>query len=238
MAFWSGEKVSERARRIVEPFNKAHIEYNAYTLHMGGEYYRTEHINANKRATRTKALLTPKEPFAIPPGQFAFLLTHEAIALPNDTMAFISMKAGIKFQGLVNISGFHVDPGYQGKLVFAVFNAGPSPVSLQEGMPLFLIWFADLDRPSKMVRNDKPGFHEISNDLIKGMNQEILSLQSLSEEIWETKRKMQVQSAIFKWGAGLATAFVLAITVGLIMISIRVNLFGQSMPGFLHQISY
>jgi hypothetical protein len=41
-------------------------------------------------------------------------------------MAFISMRTAFKFKGLVNISGFHVDPGYKGKLIFAVFNASPT----------------------------------------------------------------------------------------------------------------
>ena len=52
-------------------------------------------------------------PFTIPPGQFAFLLTEEVVSVPPDALAFISIRAKTKFRGLVNVSGFHVDPGYQ-----------------------------------------------------------------------------------------------------------------------------
>jgi dCTP deaminase len=45
---------------------------------------------------------------------------------------------------LINVSGFHVDPGYKGNLVFSVYNAGSSQISLSAGEPCFLIWFADL----------------------------------------------------------------------------------------------
>jgi dCTP deaminase len=64
-------------------------------------------------------------------------------------MGFISIKATYKLKGLVNVSGFHVDPGWSGPLIFAVFNAGPAPVHLQRGLPLFLLWIADLDEPSE-----------------------------------------------------------------------------------------
>ena len=60
----------------------------------------------------------------IPPGQFGLLITEEVVQVPMDAIAFISIKAGIKFRGLVNVSGFHADPGFSGKLKFAVYNAG------------------------------------------------------------------------------------------------------------------
>ena len=85
------------------------------------------------------------EAFTIPPGQFAFLLTEEVVSVPADALAFISIRAKTKFRGLVDVSGFHVDPGYCGQLTFAVFNAGPVPIHLKRGQPIFLIWYASLD---------------------------------------------------------------------------------------------
>lgn len=72
-----------------------------------------------------------------PPGQFAFILAEETVRVPPSAMAFISMRATFKMKGLVNVSGFHVDPGWNGPLIFAVHNAGPGPVHLQRGLPLF-----------------------------------------------------------------------------------------------------
>jgi dCTP deaminase len=54
---------------------------------------------------------------------------------------------------LVNVSGFHVDPGYHGQLTFAVFNAGPVPIHLKRGQPIFLIWYASLDRETAVKKD-------------------------------------------------------------------------------------
>jgi dUTPase len=86
--------------------------------------------------TVTVRKLGEGEAFTIPPGQFAFLLTEEVVSVPADALAFISVRARTKFRGLVNVSGFHVDPGYRGQLTFSVFNAGPAPIHLKRSANL------------------------------------------------------------------------------------------------------
>jgi hypothetical protein len=68
-------------------------------------------------------------------GQFAYLLTEEVVKIPSSAMGLISLKFGVKGPGLINVSGFHVDPGYWGRLVFSVYNAGPSEARLQRHAP-------------------------------------------------------------------------------------------------------
>ena len=49
--------------------------------------------------------------------------------------------------------GFHVDPGYEGRLVFAVFNAGSVPIVVKQEEPTFLLWYVSLDsRPRISIR--------------------------------------------------------------------------------------
>ena len=81
-------------------------------------------------------------------------------------MAFISIKASIKFKGLVNISGFHVDPDFEGKIVFSVLNAGPSPINLTVGKPLFQIWFAELKSISEGYNGKYQKQSGVTGDLI------------------------------------------------------------------------
>ena len=50
-----------------------------------------------------------------------------------------------KNQGLVNISGFHVDPTFSGYLKFAVQNVGPSDIYLRYHEATFCIFFAKLE---------------------------------------------------------------------------------------------
>jgi dCTP deaminase len=189
--FWSGEKLLTH-RTVVEPFNDGQIDCNAYTLRMGEVYYRTGEREAGYEQKKTR--LTAKDCFLIPPGQFAFLLSKETVKIPATAMAFISMRTGIKFQGLINVSGFHVDPGYDGKLIYAVYNASPSAIQICEGDPIFKIWFCDLDNTSKYLFSGK-GLTDISTDMMKGMNKEIYSLQSLADKIRDQQTEINSKLA-------------------------------------------
>ncbi|USA62992.1 hypothetical protein NCF85_16020 (plasmid) [Qipengyuania citrea] len=212
MGFWSGAEILRNAEKedILTPFSEHRIDCSAYTLTMGSEYYITPSENL-KFEPHIKQYLHPKHrlvgedgkdvldekglcveqmggSFQIPPGQFGFLLTQEFIRMPPDTMGFISLKSSAKFKGLINVSGFHVDPGFQGHLIFSVFNAGPSTITFERGQELFLIWFADLEGESqeaieKFARRGKPPLAEIGPQIIGEVSGEMVSLESLSRRI-------------------------------------------------------
>lgn len=182
MSFWSGEKLLLN-RHIVVPFDENQLDCNAYVICMGDVYFRTAEADGE---LKSKTTLKDGETFVIPAGQFGYLLSAEEVNLPIDTMGFLSMRTKFKYQGLINVSGFHVDPGYAGKLVFAVYNAGPLPVHISRGERVFKIWFAELDRRTKMSFPSK-GIYDIDNELVRGMSKEILSLQSLSDQMRDLK---------------------------------------------------
>jgi dCTP deaminase len=191
MAFWSGEKLLEN-KGVVIPFSDGQVDCNAYTLRMGNCYYRT--ADRETGYEQKKTFLTDGESFLIPAGQFAYLLTKEEVNIPHYAMAFISMRTPMKFQGLINVSGFHVDPGYNGKLVYAVYNASPSPIQICENDKVFKIWFCDIDRVSEQFYRGKP-LNDISNEIIKGMSKEIFSLQTVADKIRNLDNAMNARLA-------------------------------------------
>jgi len=154
-SFWSGETLTERLADLIKPFSRERIDCAAYTLAVGPEVYVSPNDQTVDPTTVTVRKLADGEAFTIPPGQFAFLLTEEVVSVPADAIAFISIRAKIKFKGLVNVSGFHVDPGYCGQLTFAVFNAGPVPIHIKRGQPIFLIWYARLDRETAFKKDGR-----------------------------------------------------------------------------------
>lgn len=192
MPFWSGEKLKERLPALVEPFETEAIDCAAYTLHVGFEVYISPDSKISDSNRHTKQKLSPSQAFTIPPGQFGFVMTSETVAVPDDALAFISIKARMKFRGLINISGFHVDPGYRGQLLFSVWNAGPKPLHLEQGQPLFLIWFADLDRVTDS-KKDRTGLNSLEPNFVNGISGEILSLQALSDEHRELEKRLDDQ---------------------------------------------
>jgi len=192
MTFWNGERLAERLTSLVAPADPSAIDCAAYTLSIGQEVYISPTDLTVEPQQQTVRRLADGEAFTIPPGQFAFLTTRERVTVPTDAIAFISMKARIKFRGLINVSGFHVDPGFSGNLVFAVFNAGPAPVHLKQGDPCFLIWYADLNAPSDRVKQG-PGHQGLPTEIINAISGELQSFQGLAKRIKDVEKDLGKQ---------------------------------------------
>jgi dCTP deaminase len=208
--FW-GENLLRRrveAEKLIEPFDSKRIDKAAYRLSVGPEVYVSPTGEPGDARNKPKTRLDDGEPFAIPAGQFGFILTEERVTVPNDALAFISIRATYKFRGLVNVSGFHVDPDFKGRLLFSVFNAGPSPVHLARGDECFLIWYAELREPGdsqpKISRYDGiPS--ELTGPLANGLQ----SLASLDSRINQVER----EQAVIKWASALALGALLTIVL-------------------------
>lgn len=159
------------------------IDCSALKLTLGGECFVTP--NFDDPQPHLKQKLSPGEEVVVPPGQFAFLLTDEVVTIPPQTMGFISLRSKVKLQGLINVSGFHVDPGYHGRLIYSVFNAGPGQIHIARGDPIFLLWIADLDQSSTApYRKDGTASNmAISSDQISAIDRPLHSLQSLSGKV-------------------------------------------------------
>lgn len=117
------------------------------------------------------------EYLTIKSGSFALLMTNEEIRMPYDLMGFIAVKFTYKKLGLINISGFHVDPGYKGKLIFSVYNAGPNDILMRQGQPVFSIFFQrltqdlqDFNTKKKEALIEKLPILDNDKNIIKGKN--------------------------------------------------------------------
>lgn len=209
MSFWDDARWQAQGamQKIVEPFDPTRIEDAKYMLSVGDEVYVSEEEGKN-----TAQKLKDGESFAIDAGQFAFVLTEETVRIPFGVLGFISIRATIKFLGLVNISGFHVDPGYEGKLVFSVFNAGPARIQLKRGDIIFSIWLAELSAPiprTKLI----VGYKDIPSKLITPISGKFTTAYQLEQEVDTLKdditklKAFRLQALVF---LALATPIILA----------------------------
>jgi dCTP deaminase len=221
-AFWSRQRIAERQNKdslfwlpgpaptyAIDPSYKLdpeRLRAASYNLLMGGEVYITPISESDMRSVRT---LKDGEAFIIPPGQFAFLLTHEAVHVPDDAFAFLALRAkALKFQGLVNVSGFHIDPGYNGRLVLAVYNAGPGQIHLRQGQALFEVFFADLDQKTDKPY-DKPIF-SIETHFITPLAGKFETLQGLKSEMEDVQSDLDTrihaierEQSVVRWASAL-----------------------------------
>jgi dCTP deaminase len=187
--FWSGETLRERLKTLIDPFSADRVDCAAYTLAIGSEVYISPN-DQNADPTKVTILkLSEQEAFTIPAGQFAFLISEEVVSVPSNALAFISIRAKSKFRGLVNVSGFHVDPGYRGQLTFAVFNAGPVSIHLKQGQAIFLIWYASLDRETVFKKDGRPQ-KGLNAELITGIAGELQSIAGVSKKLRDTEKSL------------------------------------------------
>ena len=194
MTFWSSQRLEENLGKLTDYPEENMVDCNALTLRVGPEVYVTPGLEQPSPSTHTRQILVERGAITVPPGQFAFLVTEEKITIPSEVMGFISIKATFKLRGLVNVSGFHVDPGWSGRLIFTVFNAGPATIHLERGLPVFLLWIADLDQAS-VKRKDKAGPEGIPPGVISNITGVVDSIYALEKrmkaEIKEVADKQQ-----------------------------------------------
>ena len=198
MGFWSGERLArELPKGLISDFNPKNLDCATYKLCVGEQAFVTADkfgVSAPNDPLITVLSDAPNHTLRIPPGQFAFLLTHETVQVPRTAIALISMRATYKFKGLINVSGFHVDPGWIGKLLFSVYNAGASEVIIKKLEPLFLIVYADLDQPSEKLYAGASQHQEAINpSLLEGMTGQVFSPLMLQRQMEALNGKVAAQ---------------------------------------------
>lgn len=183
--FWSSETLKRRLPHLIEGYREERVVNCAYELTMGHEIF----VGGTKNGVRRS--IGDGEQFSIPPGHFAHLLTEETVEIPPDALGLISMKSRLKMRGLVNVSGFHVDPGFRGRLLFSVYNAGSQDHLISQGTEAFLLWYSSLDRETEDLyegaRSDTVTIPDNDSMAIQG---EVYTPQALTTRVAALERSM------------------------------------------------
>ncbi len=224
MALLSGKKLEELLLEALgTQFDKSRIKQAAYELSLGNETYLTDSVDK-----KPEILSDENSTVSINPGQFALLMAKETISVPNDRMGFISIKASEKLKGLINVSGFHVDPGFNGQLLFSVYNAGPSIITLKKGMPYFLIWFIELSESLKpknaynKIDNSHQNQEGIATKYLDALKNGFLaSPHALQKQIENNQRNVgsiETQTKNYwsnlRWIAGIVLGLLITLNIG------------------------
>ena len=200
--FLTSDDIEKRVNKgeLIEKvtFKKNLLRTVMYDLRLGEEVLVTPQ--------KKPIILEENEVLSIESGQFALLTTEEYLKIPNDVFAFITIRFGYKGKGLVNISGFHVDPGFEGKLVFSVYNVGPTTITLRRKEPVFSIFFYELP---KHVGPKKRKFLHIPLPLIESLaGARVPSLERLEQSVNRNWTYIKVYGTIL---TGLFVAILVAV---------------------------
>lgn len=209
MAFWTSETFIEAGADVVPDFDPSHVVDGSYELSMGPEGFVTGVGSTQKTfLERLGAQLT------IPPGQFALLLTEEAVSVPAKTIGFISIKSRFKINGLVNVSGFHVDPGFRGRLIFAVYNAGGNNILVSRGESLFLLWLAELDRETTHTyRGSRMNQNSIPNSDVMALGETSYSPIAVNQRLETVEANLRTTRTLLNTVLSVAGGFFGALAI-------------------------
>jgi len=199
LSFISKKEIRKRLDSIFgkDKFDETCLSGASYDLRLGSEVLVTPEHEPRK--------LAKGQTLNIRPGQFAILTTEEYLKMPEDLLGFITVKFTYKSKGLVNISGFHVDPGFEGKLVFSVYNTGPSTVTLRNGDMVFSIFFAKIEPPiGYQGRHNKQT--QIPLDIVETFaGAKIPSIQELEDKVNRNWTTLKIYGTII---TGLAVTLI------------------------------
>jgi dCTP deaminase len=167
--FWSSETLKRRvpAEKIVDPYEASAVNACCYELSVGEEAFVT--------------------------GESAkVILTHETLKMPLDVIGLLSIKFGWKARGLINVSGFHVDPGFEGKLVFSMYNAGVQTIHLGFKSRLFLLWLCPVDEPTSDKYHGKHNKQEhLPDEAITNLAARMPSPFSLEKDLESLRNELR-----------------------------------------------
>lgn len=150
-------------------------------------------------------------------GEFALLMTHEMLKLNHEVMAFISVKFTYKKQGLINISGFHVDPNYKGQIIFSVYNAGPNDIVLRYKDPVFMIFFQELQSKKELLGDkSREGYDHIPTGMVAELKGQSITLADNHQKIEKLEHAIKLYGsiAVAIMGSLFAGLIVALITMG------------------------
>ncbi len=236
MSFWSTEKFEQNAatEKIVIPYDRNNLKHGAYELAVGPEAYIT--------SAEVKELLENRQQMTVPSGQFGLIITEEVVCIPTTAIGFISIRASIKFQGLVNVSGFHVDPGFTGRLKFAIYNAGSRDIVLERGERIFMIWLSDLDQPTlDKYQGSREGQMGVAAADVRQLRGDIASPAALKKELQELrtdieKKTSSIEKEILIWRA-VGIALLIAVVGPWLRDALSHNSPGPSHPASVPSVS-
>jgi deoxycytidine triphosphate deaminase len=88
-----------------------------------------------------------KDPLELAPGAYAGVISLECLRLPDHLCARIGSKRALSYDGVILLTGALVDPGYEGHLLFGLYNASQKKVIIRHGRKLCNVVFERLAIP-------------------------------------------------------------------------------------------
>jgi len=185
------------------------IDRAAYNLRLGKDVFRS--------SSEIPQTLTDEDPYVtIRSGDYVLLTTAEYLTMPLDMLGFITLRYRYKKLGLMNVSGFQVDPGFKGKLVFSVFNVGNNDVVLKFQEKMFMLFVTKLEEANKVDPDEKHEHDEQESFSLE----DVIAIKGRSASLVQMESRLgSIESSVTIYGAIVIGALLVlfALVIGLVL---------------------
>lgn len=98
--------------------------------------------------------LKDNDTFPIAPGAYVGVISRESFRFPLNVAGNIGTKRRFSYEGLILLTGNLIEPGYEGHLLFTVYNASNKPAFLQFENTLCSVVFTQLEHSAEQHFHD------------------------------------------------------------------------------------
>lgn len=161
----------------IEPFDAAQIQPASYDLRVGAD--------AAMASTHGKVNIKEKGFLEMAPGDFAIVVTAEAISLDNQHTARFGLRSKWARKGLIATTGPQIDPGFGGRLNIGLTNLTSKKIVLSHLDDFLTVEFHKLAEPvNKPYNGAYQGQESLSNeDLETVLEREVMSLSEMNQTL-------------------------------------------------------
>ena len=185
------------------------VDRAAYNLRLGKDVFRS--------SSDIPQTLTLKDPYVtIRSGDYVLLTTAEYVTMPLNMLGLITLRYRFKKVGLLNVSGFHVDPGFEGNLVFSVFNVGTNDVVLRFQDKMFMLFVTKLEEANDPADEDK---HEHDKQERFSL-EDVIAIKGRSSSLVQMESRLgSIESSVTIYGTIVIGALLVlfALVIGLVL---------------------
>ena len=143
----------------------------------------------------------PDQTLHVDPGRFVGVLSEETLTFPLTIAARFGLRSEFTRHGLIAFGGIQIDPGFRGRLALSLFHAGPEPMPLRFGRPMFTVEFQFLDAPATggyggdfQNQDDFPGVQK--EFILNAHTASLAEINSLPGEIGQILRRLTLHESI------------------------------------------
>ena len=97
-----------------------------------------------------------QSPMELEPGAYGGVISYERLLLPSNIAARIGSKRALSYDGVILLTGGVVDPGYEGHLVFGLYNASQRKAIIRYGRKICNVVFERLSEPPERQAPSDP----------------------------------------------------------------------------------